>query len=540
MESQDRNAKQSGGMVRETFRHAAVYSGANMLGRLVGFIMLPFFAHILRDIGYGVIGMIDASLTLLSSLLGYSFRTAVIRIYHEEPDPERKRSVAPTATSLVAGILLPLVSLSVLFCRPISALLLGSSEYWHLIILAVTSFYLGMISETAQSILIIQRRSATYSLIGLGRLVVGLSLNILLVVILRWDLLGFFLGGLIAALLTLLVQLWLLRRICGFGFDRELARRLMVFQLPLIPGSIAQFFSRQVERVIVRYRIDLATVGILEMAYKFPVLLNFLVVTPFNQSWGTKSLEIADEADAPARIGQIFTYYLYLMLLGSLILSVNIQTVLKILTPPEFWPAYRITLIETLYVILRGAYVHLCFGILYAKKTAIFARMAMVSSALKVPLSYGMISAWGLYGAAWSGVIVAAIETVWAYLVGRRYYRLQIEWRKVGLIIGAAVVVFMVIHSLSTEAITAWGEPALIRSREIIGGLQGTWLGTVKDGKVITILSERSELVLDLIVRTLLVTSYLLIMPLVHFETNRKLRKRVATGVRRISQFRGS
>ena len=68
------------GMVRETFRHAAIYSGATMLGRAVSFIMLPFYAHILRDVGYGVMGMIDASLVLLSSLLGYSFRTAVVRI----------------------------------------------------------------------------------------------------------------------------------------------------------------------------------------------------------------------------------------------------------------------------------------------------------------------------------------------------------------------------------------------------------------------------------------------------------------------------
>ena len=41
------------------FKHAAVYSGANALGKLVGFILLPFYAHIFDTEGYGIIGMDD-------------------------------------------------------------------------------------------------------------------------------------------------------------------------------------------------------------------------------------------------------------------------------------------------------------------------------------------------------------------------------------------------------------------------------------------------------------------------------------------------
>ena len=63
---------QSSGIVRETFRHAAVYSGATVIGRLIGFIMLPFYAPILRDLGYCVIDIFDATLVLLGGLLAYN------------------------------------------------------------------------------------------------------------------------------------------------------------------------------------------------------------------------------------------------------------------------------------------------------------------------------------------------------------------------------------------------------------------------------------------------------------------------------------
>ena len=38
-------------LVRNILKHSMVYSIANVLGRLVGFIMLPFYAHIFETEG---------------------------------------------------------------------------------------------------------------------------------------------------------------------------------------------------------------------------------------------------------------------------------------------------------------------------------------------------------------------------------------------------------------------------------------------------------------------------------------------------------
>jgi O-antigen/teichoic acid export membrane protein len=516
------------GLVRETFKHAAVYSGAGVLGRMISFFMLPFYAHILRDVGYGVIGMIDASLVLLASLFAYSFHTAVLRIYHEEPDPQRKPAVVTTGTAMVAGLVLALSLLAAVFSRPLSDLLLGTPRFWHLICLALGTFCLDMVGQTAQTILVIKRRSMAYSLIGIMRLIVGLGLNILLVVILRWDLLGFFLSGLIVALVSLVVSLALLVKACGTGFDREHMRRLLAYQLPLIPGSIATFFSRQIERVIVRFQIDLSSLGVLEMGYKFPSLIAVLIVGPFLRSWSTQRLEIADQPAAPERIGQVFTYFLYLCLFAGLLLAVNIRTVLWLLTPPEFWGAYSIARIQTLQAIVHGVGQHLTFGLIYAKRTKIMARLAMVTAAVKVAISYVLISHWGLHGAAWSSLIGAAIYTGWGFLLAQPCYRLRMEWRKIGLITGFATVLFLAIDLLPHQTIVAWGAPGTNAATGWLEGLGDTWLGQWKDGKVLRLVGERGDLLFDLCVRSLLVGVYIVIMPLVHVETHRRLRRKWA------------
>jgi O-antigen/teichoic acid export membrane protein len=520
--------KKRPGIVRETFKHAAVYSGAGALGRLIGFFMLPFYAHILRDIGYGVIGMIDASITLLASLFAYNFHSAILRIYHEEPDPTRKPAVATTGTILVVGIVVTLAFIGSIFSRPISDLLLGTPGYWHLICLALASFSLDMVGQTSQTILVIRRRSGIYSLIGLMRLIIGVGMNILLVVVLRWGLLGFFLSHLIVSLASLVISLVLLIRFCGLGFDREIARRLLAFQLPLIPGSIASFFSRQIERVIVRYQLSLSTVGVLEIGYKFPSLISLLIVGPFLKSWGTQRLEIADHPQAPERIGKVFSYFLYLCLLGGLLLTVNIRTVLQLLTPPEFWEAFSVARVQTMQVIVHGIGLHLTFGLIYAKRTDIMARLAIFTAAIKVGLAYLMISTWGLYGAAWSSFAAATIYTVWGFFLARSYYRFLMEWRKLAFMTGFAVALFLYIDTIETESIAAWGAPFLEATKDWMQGLNDTWLGRWRDGRLLNIMFDRSDLVFDLCIRSLLVSIYLLILPLVHTETKRSLGQRLA------------
>ena len=40
--------------IKSTFKHALIYSSSNIIGKAVGFIMLPVYANFLRGEGYGM------------------------------------------------------------------------------------------------------------------------------------------------------------------------------------------------------------------------------------------------------------------------------------------------------------------------------------------------------------------------------------------------------------------------------------------------------------------------------------------------------
>ena len=492
------------GQERSTFKHAAIYSFAAMLGKVIGFLMLPFYAHLLRGIGYGIIGMIDAGLGFLTGLLASGLTGAIVRFYHQE-DGEDKKQVISTGIWLIAVVSVILVGLTALFSRPISGLLLGDSAHWDLICLALGCFLFDLVGKSASAILIIERRSIPFSIIGLIRLIIGLSLNIYLIIFLKMGVLGYFLSSFFTAIVPACLFLTISIRKCGLGFDRRIAREIIAFQLPLIPGCLAAFVSKQIERVLVRFMIAIESVGVLEMGYKFPALLNLLITYPFFRSWDTKRIEIA-EADAPdarIKIGRMFTYSLFLLIFSGLIMAVAIKDVLQILTPPEFWDAYRIARVEILTIIMFGTTFHVNFGLFYTKDTKTWSLILGITSAIKIGLSFLFIHLWGLYGAAYSACVVEFIRMVWAGWQGLRRYRFNIEARKIAFMVLVATGVFLALSNLNLSDAGFIVNLEQNQLPSLLEALDGTFLGTWKDGKALTLLAEKGNLILCLFFRVL-------------------------------------
>ena len=413
-----------------TVKHAAIYSAATMLGKLVGFIMLPFYAHKLGAAGYGIIGMVDASLSLLTGFLAYSLRGTIVRLYHEQVS-ENKRHVISTGIWITVAFVAAMVLSAAVFASPLSSLLFGTQDLAIILLLALGSFFFDTVGESSASILIIERRSVIFSAVGLVRLIVGLSLNILLIVYLDYGVYGYFISAIICALLSAAIFCYYAISHSGLTYNKAIAKKIVVFHAPLIPGALVVFFSSQSERIILRFFESIEKVGVLEMAYKFPSLISILVHTPFMRSWDTERVRLAEEGkdDAASVIGSMASLSLILTITISLVIAVCINDILKILTPPEFWGASSIAQIGCLTAVLSSVTYHVNFGYYYAKDTKSWALLTVCISLVKVAMSVGFIYRWGLWGAAYSACIGQFLMVVFAARGGQQRFRLVYNHR---------------------------------------------------------------------------------------------------------------
>lgn len=508
-------------------KHAAIYGGAAVASRLVGFIMLPFYAHILRGHGYAVIGMLDVGIGFLLSLLVYGMQGVTIRLYHDEKDPARKPWVVSTGVILMGAVTAVLSVPMIIFSKPLAGLLIDDVSLYRLVILALLSFNLEMIGSAASTWLLLRSRSAQMAALSLLRLILGLSLNIYLILIKGMGLDGYFISALAVNVLSCVVFVAICFRGCGRKYDPDTARKFQRLVLPLVPGSLASWVGRQAERVLVKGLINLNSVGILEMAYKFPILISMIVVTPFMQAWDTRRFEIADEPGAPQTIARMFTYFTFILIWFGLIMAVVIKPVLQVLTPPEFHLAYRIARIEIVTLIFQGAQFHLVFGLAYAKDMALVSKLRTGAAAAKVLLSWFFIANWGIYGAAFSAAVMGAVAMMMDFHFSQKRYHLPLEYPTLGICAATAGGLFLwLVHwDVTATAAFTWVDSQVLPWLQ--GGLEHTFLGTWKDGKVMLALTERSAPIAEILLKGPLAAAYIVVLPAIHGPTRTKWLARV-------------
>lgn len=501
------------GVGGQTFKHAAIYSIANVAGGLVSFLLLPFYAHLFRAEGYGVMALIDTSLGMFTVLLSGGLQTAIIRIYHEEENSSQKSLSIGTGIRLVWCLAFLLAIIPIVFSQPLSEFLFGTGQYYSLIVLALVTFVIDVAGQSASAVQIIKQQSMLFSSIGLGRLIVGLSLNIWLVVILQVGLIGFFLSSLVTAVLNSAVFHFMAIKEHGFRFDWRIAEKLARFQLPLLPGEVIGFVGRQADRVQVRALIGLEGVGVLEMAYKFPPLLNLLINIPFRRAWNTKSMEIAEQDGAPEMIASMFTRFLYLNLFAGLLLALTIQDILKVMTPPEFWLAGRIAQIEIATTILTACSMYLSFGILYRKQTKILSVVRVVLVPIKLLLGWLFIVRWGLAGAALSALIIELTSLGWIAVKGHSFYPLPLEYAKIGAIVLYAAFLFVLLNGSTYEVAIPMAERLV---SDVVQFMKLMPIEGGGAGRIIEFLQERREHVISFVFNCLSGLAFLALFPLVN------------------------
>lgn len=500
---------------RQVFRSAAVYSGASVLEKIASFLLLPFYAHIFHTQGYGIIGLVDAAVGVLTIAFAAGFHTAIVRTYFEEP-VERRQRVVSTAIVVVWLMGLVLVPIPMLASKWIAQVLLGDAGYWKLLVLALATLIIDIGGKSASTYLIIRQRSVLFSSIGLARMLLTISLNVLLVLVLKIGLIGIFISSLVTATLATSVYLFVALREQGLTFDREIARRLCAFQFPLVPAEMAAFISRQTERVLVRFFVSLSGAGVLEMAYKFPPMINMFFVAPFMLSWRTKSMELGEQPDAPRLMGRMLTAFTFLLLLGGLLLSVNIRPILILLTPPDFLPAAGIAQIDIVTTILAGLTTYMQFGIMYRKQTGRLAIIKGVVSSIKIAVSVFTIRTFGLSGAAYSALVTEMITLVWIARTSQSLYRIEIEYGRIALTIAAAATLFIGIEWVNNlpggplDSIASTIVPPLVNL------IRHSPLAVWKSGKLLTFLVGHERAVAALVFNSLAGCCLAVLLPFLH------------------------
>ncbi len=403
--------------LRKLFKHTSVYGAGNMLGKLVGFFMIPIYTRYLGPGDYGILELLDLSLMLTGVLMTMWMNASIVRYYYDYKDTKDKNEVVSTSLYLSIFIGIFVAALGMAWARQLSMLVLKTPSYYFLIYLVAVSFFLSSVKTVCWSYLRARQRSTLIVSLDMAMLVLLLGFNIYFIAIVKIGLIGILYSNLIASLLVTSLMTVLTLREVNLGFSAHKLRQLVTFGSPLVLTSIAAFTVNFSDRFFLQRFGSVSDVGIYALGYKFGFMLSFLLVQPFQLIWSAQMYEIDRKEHAGEIFARVFRYYGLLLIGVGLAISMLIKEVVSVIAAPSFHSAYKIVPLVTLAYIFQGMSQFFLAGLYIKKKTTYIGAIGFVSAGVNLLLNFFLIRAFlgmgGAYATALSFFFVLAL-TFWA------------------------------------------------------------------------------------------------------------------------------
>ena len=439
--------------LKKLLKHGSVYSLGIILSKIVSFIMIPLYTNILRPDEYGTLELLNLSIDIISTVMGFGMLAAVMRFYFKYDDPKEKNKVISTALIGTASIMAVTTIMCLFAGRPLSQLIFHNNENAVYLRIMFITMFLGSIIEIPFAYLRILQKSVKFVTISLVRLVIQLGLNILFLVFLHMGVLGVLYSGLITSILMCLYLVSTTSFATGIHFDKRLYFSMLVYGVPLIVSDISAFVLTFSDRFFLNYYTNLTDVGLYSLAYKFGMLISMLFVAPFYQIWGARMFDIYNRPDAKEVISKVLTYFLLVALTVNLAISLLSKDALRIMSNQQYWDAYKLVPIISMAYVLNGIIYVISVGILAQGKTKLNALAMLIAMAVNIGLNFLLIPHWYKAGAAYATLTSYSVRVAVIYYFAQMLFKTRYEWGKIFQMGGISIVLLLLSHFIVISSV---------------------------------------------------------------------------------------
>jgi O-antigen/teichoic acid export membrane protein len=429
-------------VLKKIGRHSLVYGAGTLIGRAVGFLMVPFYTHFLSPADYGVLELLDLTTFFLSTVVGLGLSGAIVRFFYDFQDEGQRHEVVSTAVLFGIAVL----GGAYLILQPLCPVLSNSlfdtpvySSYFHIIF---ASLCFDTTAELGISYIRAKQQSVVATAFSLARLVASLTLNVYFIVVHGMGVYGILFSSLISSLALAVVLTVITLREVGLGFSRAKLGAMVRYSLPLIPMSLGMFVLNFSDRFFLQHYASLTEVGIYSLGYKFGMASGVLVTSPFLLFWGAYAYEVVERPNGRELVARLQVYFTAVLLASTLAIAMLAEPIVRFMSPPQYWRAAHVIPIVGLGYVLLGLSYFFRVGLQYTKRTKFLGYAVGASALLNLPLNFILIPRFHAMGAAWATLLSFVVLSLVTCQVAQRNFVIPYEYTRLAKLLGAGAIVF--------------------------------------------------------------------------------------------------
>ena len=433
--------------------HGGVYAGSRLVNALISFLLIPLYAHLLGDDGYGVISLMMIVTSVGQVLMGQGLGGAWYRLRFEYEGAAGLRRFETSVIWYMVGSIAVLVGLSALLGPWVVEKLtpgVGFYPYWFLALLTAGGMALVDLYFRKQQAL---QRPVGFAIFSALRSALIPGGIVLFMVALGRGASGKLEGEALAEWLLAVLALWLLRP-GGLGeFRWGEVRRSLAYGLPLVGHQLAAIMNNLIDQFLVNGYLGLAATGVYAMGYKV-ASASALVAVTLNQAFSPLFMSAlkeserargAGEAERARRslesVARAAVLLLVVVACGALVLTALGRELLAVLATGEFGGSWRVLALVSAGEVVMGGYLAVSGAVFYhVRRVRLMPLLTVAAAGVNVVANVLMIPRFGIMGAAWATLLSNAVLFGATMLVAQWSVAIPHRWGQWGWVMGATGV----------------------------------------------------------------------------------------------------
>ncbi len=366
---------------KELSKNTGIFALANFSSKILIFLLVPIYTRVLTTTEYGFYDLVYTTIQLFVPILTLNISEAVMRFLMK--DGVSKKSVFSIAVlDIFIGSIAFALLLLVNNLFSLSDLISQYSIYIFVIFVFYTlNNFLIQFSKGIDKI-------GVTAISGVISTAVMLAMNVILLVVFDWGLLGFFIANVCGYVIPCIyivsrLRLWELFEI---KIDKKLQWEMVYYALPLVLNILSWWVNNTSDRYIVTAIVGIQASAIISVAYKIPQILSTISAI-FIQSWQISAIKIQEDKSDTTFVSNMLLYYNALLLIIASGIILFVKPISNILFGISFYSAWELVpflIISSLFNAISG-----CIGAIMGAKmdTHNIAKSALVGMIANIILN---------------------------------------------------------------------------------------------------------------------------------------------------------
>lgn len=420
---------------------AAIYAGASVAERAIGFLLLPLYTFYLDPSDFGLLALLTLSANLATRLVSSPINSALMRFYHHPEYRARRGELLTSLLLLLAAKSLALAGLWWLARVPLCRTLLGDLVWLPLIDAYALVLVLQPLAGLFTATLRVRERAGYASFVVLSGLLLTVALVLYLLAVPGIGVAALVYGQVFNFGYTALLAGAPYLREAARSASRAVLRAPLRFGYPLLVAGYANLLIQAGDRYVLAFYTSLNEVGLYNFGYTFGALITLLLVDPTQRSFQPVLLRQEEEPEAlRAFVRRSATAFYAFGTWLALALSLYARELIQLMaSKPSFEPAWVIVPVIAFSALQHGLGGFLGAGLLMRQKAFHISALLLLAAAVNIGLNFLLIPPFGILGAAFATL---ASYLVWNALRARlsaRFYALHFERRRLLALTGLGV-----------------------------------------------------------------------------------------------------